>query len=113
MFCSLLGPVWTWMAETKNSRICFMCKTTCVSSLPLLMLSLLHWHTASLVTLPELLAPVAQHVDTRFVKSMLLEYERRQQAGGRPTFSSQPVSATGPSGALVGNALCPLSTRSV
>lgn len=93
-----------------RTRICFMCKTTRVSSpLPLLLLSLLHWHTASLVTLPELLGPVAQHVDTRFVKSMLLEHERRQEAG--PPSALSPASATGPSGALVGNALCPRPTR--
>lgn len=50
------------------------------------------------------------------MKSMLLEYERRQQAGGRPTFSPQPCvsawSLRSPSGHCALPTLNPLSLRS-
>lgn len=58
----------------------------------------------------------AQHADTRFVKSMLPEHERRQQAGGRPTFSPQPCvsdwSLRSPSGQCALPTPNPLSLRS-
>lgn len=111
---SLLGPVWTWMADTKNSRVCFVCKTTCVSSLLLCSCCPSFTGTQALWSPFQNSWPLwAQHVDTRFVKSMLLEHERRQQAGAGPPSGLSPASATGPSGALVGSALCPLATRSV
>lgn len=89
------------------------------SPLPLLMLSLLHWHRPLRTPFqnsagdgPGSCGPtVPQHMDTRFVKSILLG--GGEKAGGKSTFSPEPCQQqVVSSGALVGNELCPFPTHS-